>query len=85
MTKSYLMKVYNQIQSEFDDQKYSTKVTISNFVSHPKPFNAITNPMTPQSWKEVYDQGLENTKITITFLAGFLDLLKSLFDPPSNT
>jgi len=37
--------------------------------------------MTPASWQDVYQKGISSTKLEITFLAGFLDLLNAMFNP----
>ena len=81
-TKDYLKKIYTQIESELSDSTYGVQVSLTNFVKHPQPFHPVYNPMTPQAWEEIEEQGKKNTQLEITFLAGFLDLLNALFNPP---
>lgn len=80
-TKAYLQNIYQEISSELASESYGVRVTLSGFVPHPAPFHPITNPMTPESWNEVYNDGLKDTQLEITFLAGFLDLLNAMFNP----
>ena len=76
-TKAHLVKIYQFESSNLSNEGYGARATLSNFAKHPPKF---TNNLTPEEWEKVYNEGLQNTKLDITFFAGFLDILKALFD-----
>ena len=80
-TRDHLTEVYQAANSELSNGTYGVRATLSGFAHHPPKFDPKFNPMTPDSWQDVYQKGISSTKLEITFLAGFLDLLNAMFNP----
>lgn len=79
-TYRYLAKVYGQIESESKNPSQGIQLTLSTYNPTKTEGFSVEELRFPEAirWRAEADEALRQTKLKITFMAGFLDLLDSL-------